>query len=193
MNTPRNGRSSPASVEVGLEGVHLAAEGVAAHGDVDDAEQRWSRPIDDHRRRSRIMPAQVPNAGRSPRAARTAHQAHRTSWTPHRDDQRVDRGRARPACGPDHGQRRAGAASPRARGRPDLQSRRAHRAASRVLPERRACSASTPIVMAARGLHGGCYQPRVSSSSSGASVAISRPGIGLAEAAGDLGEDRRRR
>ncbi len=48
MNTAWNGWSEPVDVEVGLEGVDLATEGVAAHGEVDHAEGPLVGPTVEH-------------------------------------------------------------------------------------------------------------------------------------------------
>ena len=64
MKTACTGPSTPATCEVLLEGVDLAAEGVAAHRDVEPAEGLLAGdPALDGRSASRIIPAQVPNAG----------------------------------------------------------------------------------------------------------------------------------
>ncbi len=53
----------PGEVDVALEGVDLAAERVAAHRDVDAADGLLAGAPSSMRSASRIMPAQVPNAG----------------------------------------------------------------------------------------------------------------------------------
>ena len=62
MKTACTGRpSTPGEVEVGLEGVDLPAEGVAAHGHVDAAEGLLVRRAPSRiRSASMIMPAQEP-------------------------------------------------------------------------------------------------------------------------------------
>ena len=53
----------PVEVEVALERVDLAAEGVAPHGDVEPAEGLLAGGAVPIRSASRIIPAQVPNVG----------------------------------------------------------------------------------------------------------------------------------
>ena len=83
MNTACTGSSRPRDVEVALEGVHLAAEGVAAHGDVEPAEGLLARgavldPVGQH---------DHPGAGAERRHARrrSACAAARSSPKPARE------------------------------------------------------------------------------------------------------------
>ena len=128
-----HGRRRPTAghLQVGLEGVDLAPEGIAPHGDVDAPKLRWSARPSRISRPSRIMPAHVPKAGMPParRPASGVEQAGRLEQHRHRrrlaarQDERVDvsswagartatgQRRGAPAC------RHAGRAPPAGRAR----------------------------------------------------------------------------
>jgi hypothetical protein len=100
MKTACSGDLVAVDGEVGLEGVDLAAEGVAAHGDVDAPRLRWSGRPSRTSRASRIIPAQVPRAGRPsarplaqrlPQPAGVEQLGHRGGLATG-EDQRVDAG-----------------------------------------------------------------------------------------------------
>ena len=109
MNTACSGRVEPADVEVGLEGVDLAAEGVAAHADVDGrrscagraGRRARRRPAGSSRRRCRTPAcprrAAAATGSNSPLASSSFEIVGRLAA---RDDERVDARRGQRACAP---------------------------------------------------------------------------------------------